>query len=121
MIGRFAPRIFTVAFALAATPVAAQGGAIRTAHEALARGDYARAERVLVAERRIFPGKSEVTLNLAAVYARTDRAPLAVSLYERVLADDDVLMDIDAGGTVSAHRLAKAALRRLQGTQTALR
>ena len=55
-------------------------------------------------------------LNLAAVYGRTGRAAEARMLYQEVLGADDVLMDVSADRSVSAHRIAEAGLRRLAGS-----
>lgn len=104
-----------------ALPAAAQNTAVRSAHDAFAQGDYVRAERVLAAERRVFPNSPEVLINLAAVYARTGRVQQAASLYRRVLAREDVLLDLNADRTASAHMIAQTGLSRVGNLQTAAR
>ena len=104
-----------------AGPAMAQGDAVRAAHVAISGGDFATAERVLTAEQRIFPHRTEVLLNLAVVYASTGRTALAATLYDRVLTDDDAVMDLSADRTASAHSIARTGLRRLVPTQTASR
>ncbi len=106
---------------LAALPASAQSGAVRVAHDALAQGDYARAEAVLTAEQRIFPNSPEVLVNLAAVYARTGRVQQAAALYRQILARQDMLLDASADRTVSSHAVATAGLRRVSSLQTAAR
>lgn len=105
---------------MAAAPALA-GDATRAAHAAIARGDMAAAERVLTDERRVFPDRPELLLNLAAVYASTGRPALAADLYGRVLARDDVMMDLTAERSASAHAIARAGLARLAPVQTAAR
>lgn len=104
-----------------AAPALAQGLAVRTSHDAIARGDWAKAERVLVAEQRIFPDRAEVMLNLAAVYASTGRPALARSTYRDVLSRADVMMDRADGSVVSAHSVAQKGLARLAPERTAAR
>lgn len=106
---------------LAAIPAMAQSGAVRAAHDAFGAGDYVRAERVLMAEQRIYPNNPEVLVNLAAVYARTGRAAQASMLYRQILAREDVLLDLDADRTMSSHALATAGLQRVTTLQTAAR
>ena len=60
-----------VAVAAMAVPATAQ---VRTGFTAISTGSLAEAERVLTRERAMFPQRPELMLNLAAVYARTDRA-----------------------------------------------
>lgn len=117
MIGRYLAASGVAFAVLLSSPAPAQDRAVRLAHDAIAQGDYAAAERMLTAEQRIFPGRQEILLNLAAVYARTGRAAMAVPLYERVLASDDVLMDLTPERTASAHSIARIGLARLAPVQ----
>lgn len=108
-----------------ASPAGAKSGtstdAVRSAHHAIAAGDFTSAERLLTTERRIFPNRPEVLLNLAAVFAQTGRGEMANALYARVLAHEDVVMDLSADRTASAHAIAQRGLRRLAPVQTATR
>ncbi|WP_326524307.1 tetratricopeptide repeat protein [Sphingomonas sp.] len=104
-----------------ATPAMANGGAVRTAHDAIVRGDFTSAEQTLAAERRIFPARPEVTINLAAVYARTGRADLATSLYRDALSRDAVMLDLGDARPVSSHVIAQRGLSRIAAIQTAAR
>ena len=117
--------LFAVAATLAAFGISgsasAQGGAIRTAHAAYVQGDFAQAERVLIAEQRVFPNSPEVLVNLAAVYARTGRMQQAAALYRQVLNGEDVALDLSADRTVSSHAIATTGLQRVSGLQTAAR
>lgn len=115
---------FAVAVALAAsvaTPALAQDGAVRTAHDAIVGGNFAKAEQVLIAERQIYPGSAEVLVNLAAVYAATGRQMQAATLYRQILDRDAVLLDRGDRSTVSSHQIAQAGLGRISAYQTAAR
>ncbi|MEG8023883.1 tetratricopeptide repeat protein [Sphingomonas aurantiaca] len=83
-------------------------------------GDLATAEQRIVAERRIFPQRPELMLNLASVYARTGRDSEARALYAAVLARPSVALDLPSGAVASSHDLANLALRR-QAQQIATR
>jgi Flp pilus assembly protein TadD len=98
--------------ALATVPALAQTGDTN-AYGAITSGDYARAEAKLNADLRVHPGRPELLLNLAAVYARTDRVDAARQLYRQVLAQDDVLMDLTPERTAGSHAIAQAGLARL--------
>lgn len=104
----------------AAAAMLISGGAAmaqdRTGYEAIAAGDFSRAARVLEAERRIFPQRPELMLNLAAVYRQTGRAAEARALYAAVLERPEVTMDLPSGVTRSSHALASAGLSRLTVT-----
>lgn len=67
-----------LAGACLATPALA---ADRTGYQAIAAGDFATAAKQIEAERRIFPDRPELMLNLAAAYLRTGRTADARALY----------------------------------------
>ncbi|MEN2785632.1 tetratricopeptide repeat protein [Sphingomonas qilianensis] len=112
--------LFTLAAVAAATPLAA-GAQDRTGYSQIAAGDLATAERTLVAERRIFPQRPELLLNLAAVYQRTGRLEQARALYDMVLTQPDVAMDVPADRTAGSHDIARNGLRHLAGVQMSSR
>lgn len=91
----------------------------RTMYQLIALGDYARAERMLLAERERTPKRPELLLNLAAVYAKTDRIAQARALYAEVLDREPVALDMMSGRTVSSHDVALRALTSLT-TRTAI-
>ena len=93
----------------------------RTAFAAIKQGDFNTAERTLLAERRIFPSRPELMLNLAAVYRSTGRQEEARDLYRAVLAQPDALMDVTADRTASSHTLANAGLSLLNIRQMSAR
>ena len=102
-----------------AAPALAQDGD-RVASAAIEQGDFVGAEKVLLQELRIHPGRPELLLNLATVYAKTGRQAEARTLYRQVLAQSDVLMDLPADRTAGSHAVAVAGLRRLDnGVRTA--
>jgi tetratricopeptide (TPR) repeat protein len=83
----------------------------------ITQGAYGEAEARLMRELRIHPDRPELLLNLAAVYARTGRVDAGRSLYERVLSQDEVLMDLASQRTAGSHGIAKAGLARLSPVQ----
>lgn len=84
-----------------------------TGYAAIATGEYAKAERTLVAERRIFPERPALMLNLAAVYRHTGRTTEARTLYQAVLDRPDELMDMPDSQIVGSHALADAGMQLL--------
>jgi thioredoxin-like negative regulator of GroEL len=109
-----AMRIGIIGVAVAvATIGSAALAADRNAARAIAAGDYVQAERMLQAERRIFPKRAELMLNLAAVYRQTGRDADARALYADVLKRDSVEMDLLDERTVSSHTIAAKGLARL--------
>lgn len=113
--------IAAVAAAMVASPALAQDGAVRSAHAAIVGGDYAKAERLLIAERQIYPTNPELLINLAAVYSATGRQMQAATLYRQVLDRASVLLDRRDASVVSSHQLAQNGLNRLGSLQTAAR
>lgn len=111
-------RVYAVA-ALVAVSVAApaQAGISKDAaiHKSIVSGDYAAAEGALLPRLRAGEKSPELLLNLAALYAFTDRPEAAQALYRWVLSERDVLMDLSdrEGDTRSAHAIARAGLQRL--------
>ena len=85
----------------------------------IVRGDFAKAERVLVAARQVSPRDPELMLNLAVVYAKAGRPDAARALYRQVKAQPDEEMLLNGGAAVSSHALADAALIALDGRQLA--
>lgn len=70
-------------------------------------------EAMLTRQHRLFPEDPSFTLNLAAIYARTDRADAARALYRDVLARPDEELDMANDRTQSAHSVAKMGMKRL--------
>lgn len=103
---------------IVATPALASE---RTGFTAIASGDFTRAEQQLNAERRIYPQRPELMLNLAAVYAKTNRATAARALYAAVLDRPAVAMDLPNGAVLSSHDIASTGLNRLPTAQMATR
>ena len=106
--------LFVLATLGAATPaIAGQSSTVdRTGYTAIAAGDLSAAEQRIVAERKIFPERPELMLNLASVYLRTGRASEARALYAAVLERPAVAMDLPSGAVASSHDLASRALAR---------
>lgn len=106
-----------VAAALASPALASD----RTGYQAIAVGDYRTAEKTLTAERRIFPSRPELMINLATVYARTGRTSEAASLYRAALAADDIEMAMPNGDVSSSRAVAQRGLDRLGSVTLATR
>lgn len=102
----------------AAAPVHAKD---RTGFRAISAKDFAKAEARLDAERRIFPNRPELLLNLAHVYRHTGRHTQARSLYAQVLAQDAVEMDLPSGRVATSHELANLGLALLGSNDIAAR
>ncbi len=113
MMNKVVSSILVASLAAAGSAAPAQTRTDPMAAHAITRGDFAAAEQRLVAERRIFRDRPEILLNLAAIYACTGRAPEARTLYEKVLATDDVLMDLSTDQSASSHQVAQTGLTRL--------
>ena len=83
----------------------------RLGNAAIQAGDYVAAERMITAQRRIFPNMPELMLNLALVYARTGRPDQARNLYRDVLRQDAVELDTSAtASAMTSHDIARAGL-----------
>jgi len=76
-------------------------------------GDYAAAERLLQVQRIRFPVDPDISINLAVIYSRTDRAREARALYQSVLDRPDEMLLLGGEQEISAHRLAANGLRLL--------
>jgi Flp pilus assembly protein TadD len=115
--------VAAVLVAALASPALAGSAAARdrTGYQAIAAGDLASAERNLIAERRIFPQRPELMLNLAAVYARTGRVAEARALYDAALGAPAVELDVAGGKVASSHDVARAGQAMLDSGQLASR
>jgi len=97
-----------VAALVASAPAIARD---RLGNKAIQAGDYNKAERIIVSERRFNPDMPELMLNLAYVYRHTNRASEARVLYREVLSEPAVMLDTAApAASVSSHAVARAAL-----------
>jgi thioredoxin-like negative regulator of GroEL len=101
-----------------ALPAHAQSDVASTA---IVDGAYSTAEAKLVGELRARPDQPELLLNLAAVYAKTGRIAQARTLYDRVLSQDEVLMDLASQRTAGSHAIARTGLDRLEAVQFSAR
>lgn len=80
--------------------------------EQIAGGDLAAAEREIGEQRRVFPNDPDLLINLAHIYARTDRLAEARRLYRVVLDRPDEDLVLADGRSAPAHALASEGLRR---------
>jgi tetratricopeptide (TPR) repeat protein len=108
-----------VPLALTAIPAQAQDSQVASAE--IARGAWIDAEKALVKELRIHPGRPELLLNLAAVYSNTGRDAEARALYQQVLTQREVLMDLAPERTAGSHAIARTGLRRIGTVQLSAR
>lgn len=109
-----------LAAALAVMGIAGSANAqdARYAHAAITAGHLPQAERALEREARAGSREPEVLLNLAAIYAMTERPDAARSLYTRVLATRDASLVMPSDRIASAHDVARRGLRMLDGSTT---
>lgn len=112
-MNRIASTILVASLAAVATTAPAQTRKDPLAAQAISRGEFVQAEQRLNAERRIYPHRPEVLLNLAAVYARTGRAAEARALYQDVLSREDIVMDLSTDRSASSHFIANTGLQAL--------
>ncbi len=110
--------ILAVAASLVSAPAFAKD---RLGYRAIAAGDLVTAEQTLKAERRIYPQRPELMLNLAFVYAQTGRISEARTLYRGVLSEAPVMLELPAGDALLSHALANAGLSRVGGSQIVAR
>lgn len=118
MFRHLVPLAAAAAVLAIAAPAAAKD---RNGYRAIAAQDFGRAERRLAAERRIFPNKPELLINLASVYRNTGRAAEARAMYDAVLAREPVTLATPSGGDASSHDLARRGLATLGATDIAAR
>lgn len=102
-----------------AGPAHAQDARVASTH--IFSGAYDKAEAKLSAALQANPDRPELLLNLAAVYSQTGRAAEARALYARVLAQEDVLMDLPNDRVVGSHAIARKGLGRLDSIQLSAR
>ncbi|MHA6720457.1 tetratricopeptide repeat protein [Sphingomonas sp. RS6] len=100
---------------LIAAPAAAQDR--RVASEQIMYRAYAPAEQKLLGTLRTNPDLPEALLNLAAVYSATGRTDEARAAYQRVLAQQDVTMNLANEDVAGSHSIARRGLRRLDTVQ----
>lgn len=114
-------RSIVIASLVAATLATPALASDRTGYQAISAGDYQSAEQTLTAERRIFPRRPELMINLATVYARTGRSTEAASLYRAALGAEEVEMAMPNGEVASSRTVAQRGLDRLGGVAVATR
>jgi len=81
-------------------------------YDQIATNNLKGAEKRLLAQSAEEPDEPSVLINLAYVYQRTGRAADARALYERVLAQPDVLMALGNGKPAWSHAIALKATGR---------
>lgn len=96
------------ALGLATTPALAQDYGYRQ----IADGNLLLAETQLDSQRVAEPGEPSVLINLAAIYARTGRAAQAQAAYQRVLATENVQLEMGDHRPAWSHDLARRGLQR---------
>ena len=81
--------------------------------EQLIHGDYAGAERIILAQQKQFPGDVDLTLNLARVYAMTGRTVDAARLYRAAANAPNEELDMPNRRVAWSRDVAAEGLRRL--------
>lgn len=90
----------------------ASDGENRYGYDQIAAKDLKAAEQRLIAQQAAEPREPSVLINLAYVYSQTGRTAEAMVLYNRVLAQPDVLMALGNGSPASSHAIARKAMGR---------
>ena len=88
----------------------------RTGYQLLAKGRYATAIDRLEQDRQTNAALPEQTLNLATAYARIGRVTEARALYQEVLAEPAVDLDLMAGASATSHQVARRGLSMMSQT-----
>lgn len=78
----------------------------------IAEGKLLLAESTLDSARVAEPDEPSVMINLAAVYARTGRTEQAQAMYQRVLAAENVQLEMGDHSPAWSHSLARRGLQR---------
>lgn len=78
---------------------------------AMLAGRYDVAEAILAERVAADPAEPSALLNMAYLYARTGRETQARALYQRVLAEESVMLDVASGRAVASHDLARRGLQ----------
>lgn len=110
MIDRTVLAFAGLALCATAMPAAAEGNTYGYDH--IAARNLQAAEKRLEQQRAEEPDEPSVLINLAWVYRKTGRSAAAEALYERVLAQPDVLMALGSGKPAWSHTLAMKGLGR---------
>ena len=87
---------------------------VQYAHAAIMAGNLTSAERTLERETRAGSREPEVLLNLAAIYAMTQRPTEARGLYQRVLNAKDASLVMPSSRVASSHDVARRGLHLLE-------
>ncbi|TKD50510.1 tetratricopeptide repeat protein [Sphingomonas baiyangensis] len=90
-------------------------------HDAIEAGEFSEAEAALRAQLALEPDKPELLINLAAIYARTNRINEAQAMYARVMATDDVSLLLRPGHALGSHAIAERGLAKLERQRMAVR
>lgn len=102
--------------AVASAPAAADGS---YASSAITSGRYAEAEHALKAASFSDAADPARLINIATVYARTDRLPDARTALVRVTQLPDEELTLQNGVAYSSHKIATVMLQRLDGVKLA--
>lgn len=104
-----------------AVSAAAQTRTDPYAHEAIEAGNFTEAEASLRAQLALEPAKPELLLNLAAIYARTNRLDAAQTLYDRAMQAENVSLLLKPGVALDSHAIAQRGMRQVEQRRVAAR
>jgi Flp pilus assembly protein TadD len=114
-------RALIVVAALGVTGTAQAAADEFSGYAEIKRGDFVAAEKMLIAQRRIFPADADLAINLAAVYMHQGRFSEARALYNQVMARPNDLLDMEADRNIWSHDAATAGLARINHMQVTSR
>lgn len=102
-----------------AVSAVAQDRSYQYEHDAIESGRFGEAEAALRSQLALEPTKPELLINLAAIYARTNRLDDAQALYQRALNTEDVSLLLKPDVALNSHEIAHRGLRKLDRLRTA--
>jgi Flp pilus assembly protein TadD len=91
------------------------------AHDAIEAGNFGEAEASLRAQLALEPSKPELLLNLAAIYARTNRLDAAQTMYDRAMQAENVSLLLKPDVALDSHAIAKRGMAKLERQRMAAR
>jgi Flp pilus assembly protein TadD len=104
-----------------AVSAAAQDRPDPYSHNAIEAGQFAEAETSLRTQLALEPTKPELLINLAAIYARTNRLDAAQTMYDRALAAENVSLLLRPDFAQDSHVIAKRGMMKLERQRMAMR
>lgn len=104
-----------------AASAVAQDRADPYSNYAIEAGNFTEAETSLRAQLALEPTKPELLLNLAAIYARTNRLDAAQTMYDRAMQAENVSLLLRPDVAQDSHVIARRGMMKLEQQRMASR